>query len=333
MPPVNITTAITGAIQKYLRKKLLKEKQYDSPLAFSEHAVEGTIPKGEGQYMEYRYRDDFPEPEDLDEGADPTELIQIVDHIVQAPIGEIGSHLDMSNLLVSTDWVDDVESVYAKFRKALKIGVHRRTQNALCITRTFTKYGISFTNTALPSIYANAKTNFGSLTPSDFITMADLIRARTRLVNSSVPAFDGEFYPCVVDKGTAQSLQEDPDFYDVVKRHESLVKKFIIPGHICDFRGIRFLMQDNPFRENLGAEGTRTANGSIVTAHMFGQECFGYLGLKGMNAKSPSFKVQDISTTGCRMTIGYRAAFSANTLKPKHGINIKGAQKYSETND
>jgi N4-gp56 family major capsid protein len=329
----NTTSTLTGAIQKYLVKKLLAEKDFKTPLANSSNAVEGTISQKNGQYVEYRWFDDLALPDYVNEGSDPASGQNLVDHILQAPLKEIADWIDFTNLLLATDWVNNLDRAYDALKKALRRKCHRVTQEALLVTSTASKYGISFTNTKCPTIYAGNKSSFGALGNGDFISMADFIRARTRLLNSRVPAFDGGFFHAVVDGGTLEGLQDDSQFLEIVKRHESLVKKSVIPGHICDFRGIRFIQQDEPFRETLGGtEGTRVETGEVVTAHMFGKECFGYLGLSGMNAKAPKFKVQDISKTGCQPTCGYRVTYTAHTLQHGNGLNIKGTRKYNEEN-
>lgn len=325
-------TGLTGAIQKYLAKKLLSETDIRTPLANSQHAVEGEIPKNNGQYIEYRLFGKIGLPGLLAEATDPATGQVMSSSVVQVPIQEMGDYIDMSNLLLATDHVKFLDKCYDKIKEALKRQMNNFTQEAMLVTATTSKYGLSFTNTKFPTIYANAKAAFANLVSDDFITMDDFLRGRSRLANSLVPSFGG-YYVAVICPAIRQQLEEDPKFLDLVKRHEDMAKKTIIPGHLMDYRGIRWVEQDEPFQETLGGtEGTRVAGGSVLSAHMYGEEAFGYLGLSGMNAKIPKFHYQDITKTQCNPTLGYRVTFRANTLQPTRGLNIKGLSKYSETN-
>lgn len=334
MAAENLTTGtgLTGAIQKYLSKKLLLEKKFETPLANAEFGVVATIPKNAGQYVEFRLFGDIAEPAYVAEGTDPVSGATLTSSVVQVPLREIAGYISVSNMELDTDWVNFLDQAYEKLKVALLRTCHKATQTALLTTATATYYGISFTNTKCPTIYANAKANFAALAPADYLTLADFIRGRTRLENSRVPKING-LYTAVICASIRQQLEEDDRFFDVVKRNEAMAKKTVIPGHIMDFEGMRWVEQSEPFRETLGGtEGTRADTGAVRTAHLFGQECFGYSKMAGKDAKSPKFKVQDVTKTGCETTIGYRVPFVAATIQPTNGLNLKGTSKYSEAN-
>lgn len=337
MAAENLTTGtgLTGAIQKYLIKKLLTDVPYETPLANSRYAVKATLPKSNGQYVEYRYFDRISKPSYVNEGTDPNSGQVLTSSVIQQPIKEIADYISVSNLEVETDWIDFLDRAYKELRIALLRMMHYITQDRMLNAYSETVYGVAFTGSAFPTIYANNRANYVDLDAGDFITMDDIRRGRSRLANMepAVPDFDG-FYPCICGNATIQQLMEDDRFYDVVKRHGDLTKETIIPGHICDFEGVRFIKQSEPWRESIGgSEGTYAASGEIYACHMFGQEAFGYLQMSGKNAKKPTFKVQDITKTGCEKTIGYRVPFTCRTIKYLHGVNIKGTSKYSEAND
>lgn len=324
---------LAGSIQKYLVKKLLKEKEFKTPLSNLDLAEEATIAKGNGQYAEYRLFADFGMPDYVAEGVDPVTGQTVSSSVVRVPLKEIADWVDMTNLLLSTDWVNFLDKCYEQFKKQLKRKMNRLVQDALLTTATETLYGISFTNTKCPTIYAGGVSNFAALTADAFITMDDFRRARMRLANYTVPMFDGELYAAVITPNIEEELKNDPKFEDLVKRHEDLAKKTLIPGHIMDYGGLRWIRQTEAFRETLGGtEGTRVEAGEVYSAHVFGPETYGYLGLAGMQAKTPKFHYQDVTKTQCNPTLGYRVAFRANTLQPTNGVNIKGTVKYSEAN-
>lgn len=336
MPPANLTTGtgLTGAIQKYLIKKLALEKEFETPLANLDIAIEAVIPKKSGQYAEIRLFGDIAEPDYVAEGEDPAAGAVLSSTVVQVPLREIAGYVPVSSMEIDTDWVDFLDRAYAALIKALRRKKHKVTQTALVTTYDVTAYGITFPNVKLPTIFANLKANFAALQAGDFITMADFIRARTRLENSRVQRPDDGFFRAVIDSAIRQQLEEDPTFLDVVKRHADLAKKTLIKGHICDFAGMRFVEQSEPWRETLGgAEGTRVDTGAVRTAHVLGKEAFSYTKLAGATGAKPKFKVQDISITGCETTIGYRMPFVAATVQPTNGVNIKGLSKYAETNE
>jgi len=337
----NSIDTMVGAIQKYLRAKLLEEKDFKTPLANSDYGVAGSIPQKNGQYIEYRIFNDIGLPSFVNEGQEPAAGQSITSNVYQQPIKEIADWMEITALLKATDRVNVTDKCYNAMKRALLRRMARCTQEAFLMSYKDNIYGLNFDNHAFPTIFANSRATYNDLLATDYITMTDLVRARMRLENSRVPNFDG-YYICVIDPALRMQLEEDPTFFDVVKRHEAMVKKILIPGHIMDWKGIRFIEQTDPYRTAVGVANEFHARGSsptmgatevITTAHMFGNEAFGYLGLDGMQASGIKFKSQDISITGTSTTLGYRVSYNVGTLQRYNGINVRGALKYAEVND
>jgi len=65
--------------------------------------------------------------------------------------------------------------------------------------------------------------------------------------------------------------------------------------------------------------------GNAHVCQVFGQDAFGYLRIGGENAGRPSFKGQDITTTGKVLTLGYMVPFQTCILNTAWCYTLVGA--------
>ena len=129
----------------------------------------------------------------------------------------------------------------------------------------------------------------------------------------------------------------DSKFGDFIKRHEDLGKGAFQNNVLPNYRGIKFIIQDDEYRSELpdsgGSLAARVDAGRVQVATMFGRDAWTYLGVAGKNKTATNFKVQDITISGVELTISMRTAFNASVIQNKRGVNIAGTTEFYEDID
>jgi N4-gp56 family major capsid protein len=335
-----IGTTVAGSVQRWLDKKFMEmpERAYESPLANGMLGIKASIPMNRGQTVFFRKFAKFTVPTLYTIGAEPSSSQTISSSTVEVAIKEFADYVELGNLLADTDYIDLLRKCKDALIEALQRGIHRNVNNALVNaisdSTIFSGTG-TYSSAALTTRYTQGKSAFGELTADSYFTMQDFVNCRSRLRNDGVPKPYPGLYAAVVDDAVAQQLiWDDADFGDMVKRHEDKVGKAFAKGELFDYAGMRWTVQDDPYRcalpEAGGALATRSDTGSVHVAHVLGKGAYGYVQLGGKNPLKPSFKVQDITATGCMTTVGYRCPFRACVVDAAFGINLAGTTKYDK---
>lgn len=340
---------VSGSIQKYVTAKYMKqpERDFRTPLANSSLLDEATLPKHAGQSVEFRKfgkleprtNGTTDSPLTYSETEEPASGQTLTAEVFQVPLACISDWTEVGNLADATDPTGLVDVAYEKFIEQVRRWVHRLVNDRFvnAITDNLREDGSTLTTT-LPSpfttIYAGNVETFADLTAAHRFTWADIERAVSAMRNTGAPSVYGDLYALVCDWAVFHQLRNDPDFNDVVKRHYDLAKKTEQQMVAIDYRGVRCIVQDDPYRCHLsgagGALATRKNAGAVHVAHVLGKHAAGFLNLGGKRRLSPNFKVQDISKTGTGPSIGYRIPFQAMVLDDEWGLNIAGCTAYGD---
>lgn len=339
----NLTSGVTGSIQKYINKKWMNQERrdYATPLANSNVGLAGKIGKGNA-FVEFRKFDEYVIPTEASndspkyfaEGdADPTGQNENAS-IIQVPIAELPAVVSLGSLLRAVEPTDLVEEAYTKFELMLKRWVHRLVNDCMVrqIADTNSHTSGSYLPTGFNTMYAGGAPNFAGLTAGSVFTTEDFKIAAVALANSGVPKVDGG-YVAFIDHSICAQLQADPLFFDAYKQSKPSA---IFGTTMIDIYGIKFVVQHDEYRCHLpgagGALTTRRDAGKVHLAHVVGKNAFGYLDLsEGPNRMNLKFKVQDISPTGNNLTIGVRVPFKCAVIDNDYGLNIAGCTNYDQT--
>jgi len=349
-------SGLNGAVQKYLKRswQTMKERSYDTPLANSNLGTKATIPKNEGQYVEFRFWEKFGLPLEVDQDEEPSDNAdyeKLQSSTLQVPLRELAGAADLGNLLKATDMVDLMQQVRDKLKESVRRGVHRKVNEVLACGFSDADWqgtGDSYSASNLPYAYAGGVDSYGNLTADSYIGTQDVLRVVGALRNSGVPTPFSNAYAFVMDTPMFMTLiYADSELRDLFKTAQgvSQANKAFEQGvpqgdQGFQYLGCRWIIQDDAYRVALGNDPTNAANrldsGAVHVGHILGQEAFGYVDLAGSASRArlnPTFKVQDITTTGHRTTVGYRIPFKATTLNTNFGVNLATTARYDETVD
>lgn len=369
MATIPVLSDLAGTIQKYFEDSWMDRPQEDfrTPMANSEYFESAKVPPNSGQFVEFRKFDHFTietngtddTPKTYAESAtdtsnEPTTGLTLSSSTFRCGLEVIAHWAPLSNLVTDTDPTDLVRKVKDEFFLYVRRVIHRLTndrcvkslsENALSASLG-TIMGASNMPAPLKTIFAGGVNTFGDLTADSVFTMKDLKRARSLLRNRRVPGIDGKMgspYVCFICEAIKDQLSEDPEFRDIVKRHQDWAGKVSKIGELlAEWEGLRFVLQDDDYRCKLpGAGGlltTRSDAGSVLVAHVMGQNALGYVDFGGKGGERrrtlrPTFKVQDITKTGVGPTIGWRMYYQACVTDRVHGLNIAGTSRWVEDLD
>jgi len=362
---INLDTITTDAgartlVEKYLDKKLLERADWSTPLANSMFGDTRGIQKNDGQYGEYTRKHRGRRPQHMSSpsgaGSDPASGVTLGADKVLIPTEWIQEYAAIATVTKQTSWLDIVGWAEDDMPSDLMRREHELVQNAFLVGRmapgqydssgdadtafdaaaeaTVTLYGISFTFQKCPIYYAQNKTAFADLVPGDSLTWEMMRILWTKLDLAHAPKINGQ-YVCVLDSSMWLDLLVDVDGGRLTAAMAGGLKsaiKGLENNTVFTYAGWYFVLQDNPFTEDTGAEGVRANWGPVHSAHCFGAHCFGYIPL-GNKKLRPKFKVQDTTKTGYEMTIGYLIPHQVGILNPNWGCSIKAYVSESHPNN
>lgn len=358
-PYADNTTSTVGAnssggpvlVEKFLSKEYLKEREFNTPLANSKYMSNMAIPKMAGQYIQMTRRKKLRQPEVARENLDPNSGAQLAYEQINVPIEFINDYIAISTIAQMTSWIDLAKDAKELTFEAIKRYMNTATQAALFAGRfkpglrdangvtigdatnphfwatreaSPSLYGNTFNFQTCPHYYANGRDTWANVDMGDRFTMADFTRVHTRLKNSGAKKIDGK-YVAVISDSIKHDLEQDDEYFAAAIRSQSQSAK-VFDGELADYGGLHWVLDDEPWTLEPGATNQykRQESGRIHVAHIFGQDCFGYLKLGGKDAAKPEFKVQNISKTGATMTIGYLVPFQAAVTNRLWGANLIG---------
>ena len=367
MPTPNSYSTVVGTpsdptggltlVERYLEKAYLAEREFQTPLANSAYGSKYNLPKMAGQYVKFTRRQKLRQPEVAKDTTDPLSYAALAYTQINVPVEFINDHTGITTQTQMTSWIDLAKDFKDLAFESLQRYLNRAVQAAFVMGRaqpgyrnssgatvgindgtypnfwaypeaTVTLYGTSFTFQTPTRAYANGKGSFGGMTANDYLTMEDFRKLRVNLSARGAQKIDGK-YVAVISEAVQADLERDKEYFDVVKRQQG-DKNTMFKGQVADYAGFRFVVDDEPWILAVGTDNVLDLTGQLHVCQVFGQDAFGYLRLGGENAGRPSFKVQDISTTGKVLTLGYMVPFQSMILNTNWCYTLVGAVRNGE---
>jgi hypothetical protein len=341
-------------VEKYIEKKLLERRQYDTVLVGSEFLQDFRIPEKSGQFVEMTRKGRFRRPQNVDLASpqtDPLSGALLAVEKIKLPMEFIHEYAGVGTVAQLTSWVDLEQWIEEDLPDALRRRRHELIQNAFVVGRyqpgkwaadgtagtafdttaeaSPTLYGVSFSFDKAPTYFAGMKPNFGAMNENDRASFADLEQIKVRMLNAGAPRVDG-MLACFVSDAMATDLAKDDKYF------MSMVQAFkgegLKKGTLGDYKGLRFIIDDQPFTEEWGAENVRATTGPIHAALITAKGAVARLALGAKGTPKPKFKVQDTSKTGVEKTIGYMVPNQAGVANPAWCATYKAPVSVYEVN-
>lgn len=164
--------------------------------------------------------------------------------------------------------------------------------------------GASFTAASVQ--YAGGKTSLADLTDSDTLTQDEIFSGVAYLEQQGAPKINSS-YVLLINPWVKRSLMNDVVFRELLSRGSF---KTLERNNLTEWAGASIDNLDMPLRETVGGtENTHDSAGDVFSCYLIGSEAIAYSQVFGSEGSIPKFKVQDITETGHRMTIGYHVDF------------------------
>lgn len=367
MAEINLATVLNqsgGAalVEEYLDKEFLDRREWNTPMLSPAYAQSRPLSYHEGQYTRYTRKNRIRRPEHMatpsGDGSDPASGATLGTNQILVPIEWIHEYAGISTVGKLTSWIDLEQWVKEDMPVALKRRANELIQNAMMVGRmtpglyaadgtlttsfdasaeaTPTLYGISFTFQSCPHYYGSGKATFADMDADTRLTWADIRSARTKLSLSGASPISGAGMVVVLSESMWNDLLMDNDqgrLDAAIKGGFSKAIKGLEMFDTFHYAGCTFVIEDNPFTEDFGAENVRANYGPIHSAFMFGTGCIGTMPLGGNSPMKPQFKVQDITKTGYQKTIGYLIPWQTAVINPNWGCVIKSPVSESKPNN
>jgi len=344
---------LKGTVQGYFDRAFVEvaEKDFETPLANSEFGVKAKLAPKSGTFVQFRCFGDLPlavgtasdSPKLYSEDEEPSGAMVLTDDVFQVSLQEIAGYLELRPRLIEQDPVDILS-----FTKKRLVKWARRMIHVVVNDRFVVPLGVAVTNLAstyvqapkpLRTIYAGGVAGFTGMRADSFITLADVVRGASLLRNGNVPLINDRVV-CVIDSpGVQQLALGDSKFMDAIKRVEDASQKIFGAGSTVDYAGVAFKVQSDGYRCQLPGEGgalaTRRNTGKVRVCHLIGENTFGYLDLGEAGSEqrkllAPSFKVQDITVTGNKITCALRFPCQAMVMQRNNGVNLAYTSAFDE---
>lgn len=311
----NLSTDI-AVTQQYFEKRNLEEREFVSSLL--KNAQKPIIPDGYQNIAHFHRWNKFGLAEDVNEGVDPLtgEAADVTE--VKVQLTEIAKHISIPKYGDAQRFSSLIEQAYDKFAEQAE-----RTINRKMITQ-IEQGNVTGNNSfqAFHPLYAAGTSGFGGsggLGPDSSGRVTDITKAVSYIHKQGFT----DSVTVSISPWTLEDLMvTDDDFRQFVKYGG---KDTLETGKLGMWAGANFEVQHEPFREALGGtESTYVGSGAVITTYIYAKAIsHGVVQFSGFNGIRPKFKVQDISTTGAAMTIGYRIPQGTIVLNPVGGVRYK----------
>ena len=343
-------------IEKYLVKKFLERRDYDTVLANSTYAQTFRIGMGEGQYVEATRKNRFRIPEKVPNDSrtsDPASGASMGVVKVKLPMEYIHEYTPIGTVAGWTSWIDldawaDEDMTMALMRRQHQLtqamfrvgryqpGVYDANGAASTAFDTTPEYsavmidGLSFTWAKAPAYFVGDRKAFNLIDEGDRHTMADYKRVVARLALAGARKINGK-YVAVISESVKQDLMEDDRYFQTAV--QSWNGKGVAENQLADYAGLHWVPDDEAFTEDFQNENVRASNGPIHTSFVFGQGSFAYVRLGAKGIGKPKFKVQDITKCGGEKTVGYTVPFQAGITDASACACVVGPVSESKPNN
>ncbi len=344
---------LKGTVQGYFDRAFVEvaEKDFETPLANSDYGVKAKLAPKSGTFVQFRSLGDLPlavgtandSPVLYAEDEEPPSPMVLTDDVFQVSLQELAGYLELRPRLIEQDPVDILSVTKKRLVKWARRMIHTVVNDRFVVPLGVAVTNLSNTYVAAPkplrTIYAGGVAGFTALRADSYITLADIIRGASLLRNGNVPLI-ADRVVCVIDSpGIQQIALGDSKFMDAIKRVEDASQKIFGSGSTVDYAGVAFKVQSDGYRCRLSGEGgalaTRKSTGKVRVCHLFGENTFGYLDLGEAGSEqrkllAPSFKVQDITVTGNKVTCALRFPCQAMVMQRNNGVNLAYTSAFDE---
>ena len=344
---------LKGTVQGFFDRAFVEvaEKEFETPLANSKYGVKAKLAPKSGTFVQFRSLGDLPlsvgttndSPVLYAEDQEPANPMVLSDEVFQVSLQELAGFLELRPRLIEQDPIDILTVTKQRLIKWARRMIHIVVNDRFVVPLGVAVTNLSNTYVQAPlplrTIYAGGVAGFAGLRADSYITVADIVRGASLLRNGNVPLIDDRIV-CVIDSpGTQQIALGDSKFMDAMKRVEDANQKIFGAGSTVDYAGVTFKVQSDGYRCHLPGEGgalaTRKNTGKVRVCHLFGENTFGYLDLgeAGSDQRqllAPSFKVQDITVTGNKVTCALRFPCQAMVMERNNGVNLAYTSAFDE---
>jgi hypothetical protein len=343
-----------GTVQGFFDRAFVEvaEKEYETPLANSDYGVKAKLAPKNGTFVQFRSLGDLPltvtvasdSPQLYAEDEEPASAMVLTDDVFQVSLQDLAGFLELRPRLIEQDPVDILSVTKKRLVKWARRMIHTVVNDRMVVPIGVAMTNLSNTYVKAPlplrTIYAGGAAGFAGLKADSFVTLADIVRGAALLRNGNVPLINDRVV-CVIDSAGIQQLAlGDSKFMDAIKRVEDASQKMFGAGSAVDYAGVAFKVQSDGYRCQLPTEGgalrTRKNTGKVRVCHLFGENTFGYLDLGEAGSEqrkllAPSFKVQDITVTGNKITCALRFPMQAMVMQRNNGVNLAYTSAFDET--
>ncbi len=343
-----------GTVQGYFDRAFteIADTEYETPLANSEMGVKAKLAPKNGTFVQFRVLGELPlsvmttsdSPQMYNDDEEPASAMVFQDDAFQVSLQELAGFLELRPRLIEQDPADMLPLTKKRLVTWARRMIHTVVNDRMVVPCGLAMTNLSNTYVKAPApfrtIYAGGVAGFSALKADSFLTLADIVRASALLRNGNVPLINDRVV-CVIDSAGIQQLTlGDSKFMDAIKRVEDSSQKMFASGSAVDYAGVAFRVQSDGYRCKLPSEGgvleTRKNTGKVRVCHLFGANSFGYLDLGEAGSEqrkllAPSFKVQDITVTGNKVTCALRFPMQAMVTVRDFGVNLAFTSAFDET--
>jgi N4-gp56 family major capsid protein len=309
-------SSLTGSIVDYYERRLLSQPEFQNDLL--KYGVKAQIPKGNSDIIHWTRVDRFGRAQTVTDGTDlSTERTPTIS-TVQGKLALFGDFVKI------TPYGDDIR-IFSMIDKSYDEFILQASREANLQLQTTMIAGDSTTGNSFPAateLYCGGANTFTDLTTGGnfVLTVKDLERAIYRLRKRQAK---GRVI-VITNAWGIESLMLDDKFRTLIQNQGLDI---LMKGELAAWSGSKIGYNDDPFREDLGAEGgvkgTYSSTGKVFTTWVFGEEAFGTVQLMGRGGLRPRFKTQDISIIGNLVTIGYFLPFKGGVLNANWCIALR----------
>lgn len=368
---ISIDTLLTSAsgrnlAERILDKEFLKRVEIKGTL-FNDtksYGLAKPMPTKEGTYFRFSRKQNIrqPETDPMTSGvsSDPAGGFSLLMDQVLLPIESHRDYADIDILTSIVSWTDVEEWVRNDMAKiAWPRRANRLLWNALVNGRmtpgvyaadgtistafdrtaaaSLSRWGITFTFTALPRVFGGGRVSFEDLQPDDYLTWNLIRQTWVGMDLAGSPKIKGDMgpgYVCSLSSSMWNDLLLDNDggrLDAAIKGGMRAAIKGLEDQAVFHYAGTYFVIESDPYTMNAGDDVARAVWGDYHVAAMFGQQTYGFTSLGA--TRMSNFKVTDTTKTGAMFSIGARIHWNCRVINENFGNVIIAPVRISKPNN
>lgn len=320
------TAGLTGAqmafvfskkLLDYARQKLVMN-QFGDDITFQKNAGSKTI-----RWLRPA-AGDRSQVQTLTEGVPLATYREISYSTIEATLIQYGELAKFSDQLTLIE-------LYPTLKQSIDTLGEDAAQHADFIVMTEVVGGIAAAN----KFYAQGITSYNNLVAATAsggaLTIADLLRAMTRLQIARAPQIDGE-YVAIVPPQVAYDLMQDTKFINAGTYGTT---KGLFNGEVGRWYGVRIIVATQPWIEanTNGTEGTYASSGAIYSTIVTGRDGYGIPKMAGLDEHKPKMYINDQPDKSDNLnqfvTCGWKAFWVAKTLNDTWNVVLRSKTTYA----